>query len=160
LRGLDSPKIFFRFCNVQLEENLKNYLLNSTSREIFVACLGLIAGRKEKGIVYEIHRMLPFPNMSKTPKTTLIPPENWETILAETVKLERLRFLGFIHSHIDAISKKSRADTNYALVLSQNHGAILMGIIGKGLSFRMYHVKDQQFNLIAGELSYFKLRMK
>lgn len=152
--------IRFYFFSSDLELNLKRYLTQHNSSEIFVACIGLISGKRGNSINYEIHRLLPFPNLSPTPELRVIPPENWEQILNETLKLENLNFLGFIHTHVDAISKKSQADTSYALQLSRDHGSIIMGIIGKGLTLRMYHVADGKFNIIKGESQYFKVRLK
>ena len=76
------------------------------------------------------------------------------------MKMEQLRFLGFIHSHPNAISQRSKADTNYSLFLSSRYGSILMGIIGKGMNLRMYHVAENRFSLISGSIKYFTLRLR
>ena len=153
-----NPSITFQFITTEIESKLKEYVQKQKNAEIFVACLGSIAGKKGNEIDFEIQRLLPFPNLSSTPELTVIPPENWTTILDETTKLEEMRFLGFIHSHVDAVSKRSKADTNYALVLSREHGSILMGIVGKGLTLRMYHVSEGRFTLIDGKAEHFKIK--
>ena len=155
-----SISVTFSFSSPELEFKLKNYLSRQSKTEIFVACLGSISGEGKNGIYYEICQFLPFPNLSQTPQITVIPPENWEQILEETLKLEGLRFLGFIHSHPGEISQRSKADTSYSLFLSSKHGSILMGIIGKGMSLRMYQVTENRFILINGTSKYFRIKTK
>lgn len=152
--------ITFSFSSETLEKLLKEYVKKQSDVEIFIAILGSISGQGKSSINYAISRFLPFPNLSTEPQLTVIPPDNWERILEETLKLEGLRFLGFIHSHPSEISQRSTADTNYSLYLSKQHGTILMGIIGKGSSLRMYQVADNRISLIYGTSILFKVRIK
>ena len=156
----NSHLITFSFETENLEKSLKAYVKKQADVEIFIAILGTISGQEKNRINYEITKFLPFPNLSKTPRLTVTPPDNWEKILEETLKLEGLRFLGFIHSHPGEISQRSPADTDYSLYLSNQYGAILMGIIGKNTTIRMYQVADNKISLINGSSKFFKIRTK
>ncbi len=155
-----SSSITFSFSSEALEKLLKDYVKKLSDVEIFIAILGSISGQEKNTINFEISRFLPFPNLSKIPQMTVIPPDNWERILEETLKLEGLRFLGFVHSHPGEISQRSEADTSYSLNLSHQYGTILMGIIGKSSTLRMYQVSDNRICLIDGVSKLFKIRTK
>lgn len=152
--------ITFSFSSETLEGLLKNYVKKQSDIEIFIAVLGSISAQVKGIINYEFSRFLPFPNLSDTPHLTVIPPDNWGIVLEETLKLEGLRFLGFIHSHPSEISLRSKADTNYGLFLSSQYGTILMGIIGKNSSLRVYQVADNKISLINGTSKMFKIKTK
>jgi len=158
--ALDKSKYFFSFYR-DLEDLLFNYLSREKKREIFIGILGSISGKNNK-IHYKIKDLVPFPNLSDTPESIATPPDNWLSIIEERRILlnDNLKFLGFIHSHPEKSSKKSKLDDDFGLQLLRQFGPILMFIIGYKFTLRCYLIDEDKTKIIQGDLKKFKIKMQ
>jgi len=104
--------------------------------------------------------LIPFPNLSQSPKYLATPPDHWLSIIEEKKKFlgYNLKFLGIIHSHPGKSSKKSKLDEQFGLQLQQQYGQILMIIIGYRSTLRCYLIDGNEIKLILGELKLFQLK--
>lgn len=156
--ALDKSKYFFSFYR-NTEIQLFNYLKKNSEKEIFIGVLGKISGKNKK-IHYDIRELIPFPNLSQSPKYLATPPELWLSIVEEKNKLigHNLKFLGIIHSHPGKSSKKSKLDEQFGLQLQKQYGPILMIIIGYKSTLRCYLIDEDKIALIMGDLKMFQLK--
>lgn len=155
---LDKSKYFFSF-NSNLEILLFNYLRRSSKKEIFIGFLGTISGKKNR-LHYKIKDLIPFPNLSDTPNFIATPPKEWLLIIEERRLFlnNKLKLLGFIHSHPGESSRKSELDDQFGLYLLDIYGPILMIIIGYNFTLRCYLIDEDKTKIISGDLKFFDLK--